>query len=139
MLVWKVCEDCLRKEEEVKRAKTNDLSTNDFFSYLLTFFPTLSKVPEHWYTVLEAMLKRGWSVKNIRNTITYCDQIEKKLSEDNWSQLVYVYYNEAVTWVNKLREQQNQNGKVDLTSKKVIVPFKSTSYRDMPNYKMEDL
>lgn len=135
----KICSSCLNKEVEAKRAKENDLGKNEFFRYLLSFFPSLSQVPESWYASLEAMLKRQWTVKNIRNTITYCDQQGKKISEENWSQLVYVYYNEAVAWVERLRLLQEKNQQVDLTQKVVTVPFKGTSYRDMPKYKMEDL
>ena len=135
----KVCSDCLEKEEAVKRAKENDLGKNEFFRYLLSFFPALSQVPEHWYATLEGMLKRGWTVKNIRNTITYCDQQGKRLSEENWSQLVYIYYNETVAWVDKMREAREKNDAIELKTNVVTVPYRSTSYRDMPPYKMEDL
>ena len=135
----KICNACLAQEEKVKQAKANDLGKNEFFKYLLSFCPSLSEVPESWYAILEGMLKRNWTVKNIRNTITYCDQEGKKISPENWSQLVYIYYNEAVAWVDKIRELQEKNQQMELTQNVVTVPFRSTSYRDMPKYKMEDL
>ena len=123
-----------------QRAKENDSLKEDFFRYLLSLFPNLKDPPEHWYTQLELMLKKEWTVKNIRNTLVYCEQQGKEVTPENWGQLVYVYYNEAVAWVDKLRQLKERNDKVELKSNTVTVPFRSTTaYRDMPAYKMEDL
>lgn len=135
----KTCNDCINKEAALKKAKQNDLTQKDFFDYLLSFCPNISQPPESWYAITESMLKKGWLFKGLRNTLTYCNQQGLKITSDNWSMMIYTYYGEAVAWVEKIRQQQEQNKKVDLKSNVVTVPFKSTSYRDMPNYKMEDL
>lgn len=137
----KLCAACIEQRESVqKRAKENDANKRAFFQYLLSLFATLKDVPEHWYTQLETMLKRGWTVKNIQNTLVYCGQRGVFFTEDNWSRVVYDYYNEAVAWVEKLKETRKKNDDIELVNNTVTVPFKSASVlRDMPSYKIEDL
>ena len=137
----KYCKDCVaRMNASNTQAKENDMLKRDFFDYLLSLFPNLRAAPEHWYAQIEAMLKKGYTVKNIKNTLVYCGQQGKDITEETWGQLVYIYYQEAVAWVDKLRQLRQSNEKVELVERDVTVSFRNKSaQRDMPPYKMEDL
>lgn len=137
----KLCAQCAQEAFDKEAVcRENDALKKDFFQYLLSLFPNLGFVPENWHNQVDSMLRKGWSIKNIRNTIVYCGQQNKLITEDNWSQIVRMYYNEAVAWVDNIRKQQQKNEGIELTSRVVTVPFQSASaHRDMPDYKIEDL
>lgn len=139
----KICEACLekeKKEKEIKkeRALQNDKELQSLYSFLLSLFP-VGTIPESWIQSIELMRKKGIDISTILTTLKYCIEIGRPISENNWTILIYLYYLEALRIQqekNKIVEK-NEAFNISSESKKIRVP--STTYRDAPNYRIEDL
>lgn len=140
----RVCDKCYAQlsqspEIEKERAKQADLEKERLFSFLMSIFP-IGEIPESWYVSVEGMRKKGINPNDVFNTLLYLrTQTEKTVTEENWTALIYVYYAEAMHYVQELRERNKQNQQMELHKTVKYYTPRDTTQRDTPNYNMEDI
>lgn len=140
----RVCDKCYElltqtPQEQKERARQYDQERERLFSFLLSIFP-IGEIPESWYAAVDGMCKKGMGPKDIFNTLMYLrTRTEKEVTPENWTALIYVYFSEAMAYVEELRERNRQNQEVDLTKVVQYYTPRSKPQRNTPKYKMEDL
>lgn len=139
----KVCAKCIESQKTaIEKQKQATLQGNEdregLISLLLSMWP-IKEIPQSWHEGINSMLRKGFSYKGISDTIKYCIVQGKKVREDNWSQLVYVYYVEAQENQEKWQKIMESNQKKEITSNTIFVPVRPTTYRDKLPYNIEDL
>lgn len=140
----RVCDSCYEKltqspEVLKKLAIQADADKERLFSFLMSIFP-IGDIPESWYVSVDSMIKKNISPKDIFNTLFYIrTKVDKELTEENWSALVYIYYKEAMSYVEELRAINARNQRMELHQSTQYYAPKDTTQRDTPNYKMEDI
>lgn len=138
----RICQKCLQEEKETRSKKQQvaqeSKEKEGLLSFLSSYF-SVPHIPEHWVSAVGIMLSKGMTGEGVKHTVRYCEWTGKHPTEENWSALVYVYYDEAQ---KDLKEQERVaaiNSKKKLTKREVTVKIKSTTYVDTPEYNIEDL
>lgn len=139
----KVCSSCLAgqeksAEEEREVARQNDSEKQGLFTLLLSLFP-VGEPPLSWYNQVQIMNKKGFSCSGIILTLKYCIASGRKFNAENWSSLIYVYYDEAQAEAQERRKITNINEKKEIKTVVDTIRIRNTKYRDLPPYNIEDL
>lgn len=139
----KICNECIEKEKREKeikkeRAVQNDKDRQELYSFLLGLFP-IGKIPESWASAVDLMIKKGIDVATILLTLKYCQDIDRPISENNWTILVYLYYEEAKRIKKEQAKIHKKNEELIITHEVNKIRMADTTYRDMPSYRIEDL
>ena len=139
----KICKSCLSNQEDTKahmqrEALENDKDKKDLVVFLLKECG-LNHAPESWYATIDSLNKKGYNSKKIISTLQYCCSQGKTVSPDGWSALIYIYYMENEERLKQQREVTNYNNNKVITDTQVTVKINPTTYRDLPNYNIEDL
>lgn len=139
----KICDACLEKEKQDKqirkeRAVQNDKDRQVLYAFLLTLFP-VGQIPESWVSSINLMEKKGIDINTILITLKYCIEIGRPISENNWSLLVYLYFEEAKRIQLEKDKVNQKNEEVEIVPRINKIKVYETTYRDAPNYRIEDL
>lgn len=139
----KICFECLNKQSQnenqvTQQAKQNDKDKDKLYSLLLSLFD-LGEIPLSWCDSIDSMLKKGFTIQGVYDTLQYLLQEQIDFGLETWIPRVHIYYKEAQQWViqkEKIR-LYNESKKIETVVK--TVKIKATDYRDAPTYNIEDL
>ena len=139
----KICFDCIKREADsrtqvVETAKQNDKDRQLLYSLLLSLF-NLGEIPLSWNESIDGMIKKGFTVRGVYDTLQYLLQEQVAFDSITWIPRIHIYYKEAQKWVEEREQVRLSNAAKDLHATVKNVTIKSTTYRDMPDYRIEDL